>query len=866
MMLKRYNLISKGQRGLWIGALLLAVYAIPAQAQTREVTQFEADGTNTMQASLVEESVQLDGVLDENAWQNAMVISGFKQFEPVDGDPATQKTEVRVLYGANSVYVGALMQDDEPAAIEKTLGRRDDFNRADWFMVSLDAYFDKRTAYTFAVNAAGVQFDAVQAGSGGPPRGGGNAPRGMDPSWDAIWYSNVQVTSAGWVAEMRIPYSMLRFSDEPVQTWGIHFTRRNPRLGEQSEWPHIPRIERDNLIAQFGQLEGIENVKPRRNIQVTPYTVTGVHTQEDEDVVGTMASSRTFDIGGDLKIGLGPNITLDATINPDFGQVEADPAELNLTAFETFFEERRPFFVEGINIYEFDIGRGGLLYTRRIGADAPIIGATKLSGRTSKGLSFGVLGALTGSSFDPSRGYGVARVSQQIGSYSRLGGILTLFDATNVGDARLSSLAAGADWDLRFGNNQYGVEGYFALTNRSWVQTAAPDESGIASTVEVRKRRGIWNGYVGVDVYSDEFNPNDAGQLRANNYYALKSRLEHEVNGGQSFGPFLRAGMRVFLFQSFSYTEGLNLGQRFDYGSRWTLKGFQTFGLDFELNNPFGGYDLFETRGLLPWAEPFSIGGEVDFETDERRSWQLEPGIGFSFYEDGGAEYQLALEGKWNAGARFSVTGEITGEWERNVTAWSANETFRSAGPEWLIGTESTSPDELTDADFVLVDDGNGLSSILADVEPVGTNLYHASIFGARDTRSVDFTVRSTVTLTPTLSIQLYGQLFAARGRYGDFQLQQDRDNFADFSAYPKRDEFSFGSLQSNLVLRWEYRPGSSLFMVWTHGRQQRDVLNPLAPWNGSPYNRSLGNQLDNTFAIFPENVFLIKLNYTFLY
>ncbi len=836
-------------------------------AQTRQAAQVSSEA-GTMEAVFVEESIVLDGLLDEMQWQQAVAVSGFKQYEPVDGSPASQKTEVRVLYGANSLYVGAMMFDDEPEAIEKTLGRRDDFNRADWFMVSLDAYNDKRTAYTFGVNAAGVQFDALQSGSGGgPPRGGStNAPRGMDPSWDAIWYSDVRLTGDGWGVEMRIPYSMLRFSDAPVQTWGIHFIRRNPRLGEQTEWPHVPRTQRDNLVAQFGQLNGIQNVKPRRNIQISPYTVTGIQTSEDEDVAGKMASSSTFDVGGDVKIGFGPNITLDATINPDFGQVDADPAVLNLTAFENFFEERRPFFVEGINIYEFETGRGGLLYTRRIGSDAPIIGATKLSGRTGSGLSFGVLGAMTGSSFDPTRGYGVARVSQQIGAYSRIGSIATIFDGTNFDDGHLRTFSAGADWDLRILDNNYGIEGFFAATNRDWIDSGLDAETGIAGTLEVRKRQGQWDGFTGVDFFSDKFNPNDIGQLRQNNYVSLKARIGNEINGGQPFGPFLRAGARIFVNQEYSYREGINLGQRFDFGSRWTLKGFQAVGFDVEINNPLGGYDLFETRGLLPWAQPASYGGEIDFETDERRSWQLEPGITFAAFDDGGLEYELALEGKWNAGDRLSITGEISGEWEDNMTAWSANETFRRSGSDWLIGIESDGPEDLANEDFVVIQGGESLNGILSDVTPVGQDLYYASIFGTRDTRSVDFTVRSTVTLTPKLSVQIYSQLFAARGRYSNFELQQDRDNLAAFDAYPKRDEFSFSSLQSNVVLRWEYRPGSSLFVVWTHGRNERDVLNPLAPWNGSPYDRSLNDQFGNTFDVFPENVFLIKLNYTFLY
>ena len=859
--------------GMLAACVMPPVFEASAQThetstQTHEASSGDQGNDGVMQALFVEGTVVLDGVLDEEVWQQAIAISGFRQYEPVDGAPASQKTEVRVLYGSNNLYVGALLYDDEPGAIEKALGRRDDFNRADWFLVAVDAYFDRRTAYVFGVNAAGVQFDALQSGSGGggPPGGGNsNAPRGMDPSWDAVWYSDIRTTADGWAVEMRIPYSMLRFSEAPVQTWGVHFTRRIPRLGEQVEWPHVPRTQRDNLVAGFGRLTGIREVKPRRNIQITPYTVTGLHTLESEDVPGKLTSTRTFDVGGDLKIGLGPNVTLDATINPDFGQVEADPAVLNLTAFETFFQERRPFFVEGINIYEFRVGRGGLLYTRRIGADAPIIGATKLSGRTGSGLSFGVLGAASGNNFNPSRGYGVARVSQQIGSYSTAGGIVTLFEGSNVGGNHLRSLAAGADWDLRFLENRYGVQGLFSITKRNWIDGDIDGETGFAGNLWVRKRQGTWSGFTGLDVFSDTFNPNDAGQLRQNNFIALVSIIEHEINGGSPFGPFSRAGGRFFAYQQFSYREGLDLGQRLDFGSRWTLRGFQSIMFGLEYDNPFGGYDLYETRGLLPWSQPGSFAIQGQFETDERRNWQVEPGLELTFHENGGRESEVTLEGQWNVGNRLSLSSEIGAAWESDVVAWSANETFLRSGSGWSIGEEASSPDDLTDADFEAFDDNGTLDAILSSVDPAEADQYYVSVFGARDTRSADITLRSTFTLTPKLSLQLYSQLFAARGRYDRFQVQQDRDHLADFDAYPKRDEFSFSSLQSNLVLRWEYRPGSSLFVVWTHGRRADDILNPLAPWDISPYDRSLNDQFSNTFNVFPDNVFLIKLNYNFL-
>ncbi len=826
----------------------------------------DVSGASQVIAARADGIVNVDGRLSEDAWAGAESVTGFLQFEPEEGTSASQPSDVRVLYGDANLYVGAYLYDEAPSRIEAALGRRDEINRADWFIVSIDSYFDRRTAYTFAVNAAGIQFDAIYTGGGGPDGGGGSGLPGMDESWDAVWYSDVSLTADGWVVEMRIPYSMLRFDEAAEQTWGIHFRRQIPRLGEQVEWPLVPRTERENLVARFGLLTGIRDIEPRRNLQVTPYTMSNLRTREHADKPGEMAARAGLDAGGDVKLGLGPNVTLDATINPDFGQVESDPAVLNLTAFETFFDERRPFFVEGAQIYDFAVGPGRLLYTRRIGAHAPIVSAAKLSGRTARGLSFGLLGATTGHDFSPNRHYGVARMSQQIGDFSSVGGILTGFDGGAFSGARQRAFAGGSDYDFRLLDNRYGIEGFASVTHRRWSSDERGPETGFAGKVWARKRQGAWKGFAGLDVFSDEFNPNELGQLRESDFVAALSRIEHDVKGGKPFGPFLRGSVDFFALQQVSYSEGLNLGQRFELGSRWTLRGFQQVELGASLSNPFGGFDVYETRGLGPWAAPFSVGVEGEFETDERRSWEIEPELGLEIQEDGGMQYAVGLRGDWNVGSRVAFSGNLEGEWENGITAWSSNEAFLFAGDGWAIGRRNRPPDELEPDDFVPFDDGGVLGAVLESFDPAGEGRFFVPLFGERDTRSLDLTLRSTFTFTRGLSLQFYSQLFLARGRYENFQILQDPDNLVDFDRFPKRDEFAFSSFQSNVVLRWEYRPGSRLFVVWTHGRRDDDELNPLAPWESSPYNLPIDRRLAETFGIFPENIFLIKLDYTFLY
>ncbi len=822
-----------------------------------------AQDRHALQAYPVSERITIDGYLDEPAWQRAEAVTGFRQFEPIEGAPASQPTEVRILYGERYVFVGATLYDDRPEAIRALLGRRDEINQADWFIVSFDSYFDQRTAYTFAINAAGVQYDGLRtAGSGGngPPAGGLD---GVDASWDAVWASAVRITPQGWTAELRIPYSMLRFSREEVQTWGIHFARRIPRVGEVSEWPLIPRTQRENLVARYGRLEGLHQIQPRRNLQVIPYTL-GRLNQTEGTPPGTRSRSGEVDLGADLKLGIGSGITLDATVNPDFGQVESDPAVLNLTAFETFFEERRPFFVEGAQIYAFSVGPGQLLYTRRIGAEAPIVGATKLSGRSAGGTSFGVLAATTGEAMTPERAYGVARVLQQIGAFSSAGGALTVFDAPAGEAGRRRSIAGGLDWDLRLAGNRYGVEGFSAFTQRR--HPTAPTESGFASKLWFRKRQGAWKGFAGLDVFSDGFNPNDLGQLRQRDFFAALLSVDHDLFGGRPFGPFQQARVGSFLIQQLSYRDGLDLGLDIRTGSRWTLRSFRYVELDVEVEQLFGGYDPYETRGLGPYAAPRRVGIGGLMGTDTRRSWLVEPAVQFAFDARGGRGTTAGLRGEWNVGTRLSLSGNLEVGQERDVVAWSSNETFRRTPSGWAIGAEAAPPDALGEEAYVTFDDQGLLDTILEGVPPFDApGRYYVPVFGARDTRSLDLTLRSTITFTPALSLQCYGQLFAAGGRFERFQILRDRDTLLPFGAFPKHHDFSFSQVTANTVLRWEYRPGSVLYLVWTHRRDVQNRIDPLAPATTSPFDTPLADQLSEVWGIIPQNVFLVKLNYTLL-
>jgi hypothetical protein len=734
-------------------------------------------------------------------------------------------------------------------------------------MVSIDSYFNRRTAYTFAVNAAEVQLDGQQddnkklSVNNVDP----TLPVGLDPSWDAIWFSAVRITENGWIAEIMIPYRMLRYSKEQTQTWGFHFRRRIPRIGETSEWPYIPRNERSNLVSGYGQVTGIRDIAPKRNLQIKPYVLAGLDLFEKTDKPGITDYNLKYDIGGDLKIGLGSNVMLDATISPDFGQVEADPAVLNLTAFETFYPEKRPFFLEGADIFKFGIGNSRLFYTRRFGANEPIIGAAKLSGHTARGLSFGLMGITAGKNLNPSHSYGVIRASKMLGKYSSGGGILTYYNSPSKDGIGMNSMTGGVDWDLRFNRNRFSFEGITAFSARNPLVTGKKDEKGFMSGLVFRKREGIIDGHFTLLMFSDKYNPNDLGWISyEQNWYQIWSNVAYKINSGQSFGKFQKGDINLHYTRRYSYLEFYDMGSTVNLNTTLSTQKFRLIKIGSKFNDILGGYDLWETRGLGIWSKPRNIEISGEYNTDERRNWKITPRGSFRKYENRGRDYSLDLQSMLNLGSRLSFLAIFKGIWEKSHTAWASNESFLLDNGIWKIGKSSVSPDNLAYEDFVDFNDNETLRDILREVTQSAPGQYYVPVFGERDTRSLDLTLRGSLTFTSKFSIQLYTQFFLARGRYDNFSILANPDFMADFPAYPKKSDFTYKTLQSNFVTRWEYRPGSTIYLVWSHGRNEKEEMNPLAPYGRSVYDQSLNQQIGDLFRIFPNNSFMIKLDYAF--
>ncbi len=804
-----------------------------------------ADEPPTVLAQRTQGSIAVDGLLGEETWSLAAIASEFRQFDPVEGAQGSQRTEVRIAYSSTSLYIGARLFDDDSDAIRTILGRRDDAD-GDGFAVSIDGFADGRTAYRFAVNAAGVQEDGIQSGNR------------YDDSWDAIWTSAVRRDDQGWTAEMRIPYSMLRFSDSDMQTWGVNFVRVIPRTSERLEWSLVTRDVRSRGVVQgFGRVTGIQGVKPRRAIQVTPYVLSGGRA---EPGIGRIETGAQFDAGANAKIGLSSDATLDLAFNPDFGQVESDPAELNLSAFETFFPERRPFFVEGLDLFQTNGDGGQALYTRRIGQDAPIVGAAKLFGQREGGLSYGLLAATTGEDFTPNRSFGAFRLLQRRGT-SEYGALVTAFDDKLTGGDR-RAFAGVADWNVQLLDDTYRVSGNLSGTHRT--TSTLDGEVGFAGSIEGERLTGNWRYSGGINVTDDNFLLNETGRLRRNNTVGLSARLSHELNGGQPIGGFRRVSFRLFGGNSFTYDQLLSQGLGVFAFGNFDLASFHSFQVSLSTDYLFGGYDQFETRGLGANARARQLSVGLEYDTDSRKLWRVSPEVDVSVDGDGRVGLSGELGASWRVSDRFDVRGEVSYDRDRGRRSWIANESFRQDEQGWRIGN-GRNDSGADDADFTRV----GLSPILDDAvllrAPLEDGTLYVPLFGQRDSEQLEVQFRATTTFTPTISLQLFSQLFATRGTHRNFDLLAGADDRLPFDAYPKRAEFSFASFQLNTVFRWEYQPGSTLFVVWTQSRNISDDLIGFESANENLFDQSAGDQFGDVFGRYPTNVVLLKLSYLIL-
>ncbi|HET7230327.1 MAG TPA: DUF5916 domain-containing protein [Longimicrobium sp.] len=890
-----------------IVAATVAAQPSPASAQSQQAASAAPVATARRQGSAVRlagPAPRLDGVLDDAAWAAAPVLSDYVQRAPNPGAPGTLRTEARVLYDDQAVYVAVRAIDPHPDSIVAPVGRRDMAGvSSDWVHVMLDSYNDKRTAFRFSVNAAGVQKDAFHSND-----------TSEDLGWDAVWESAARIDSAGWVAEYRIPLSQLRFSRggaDGAQTWGLQLTREIARRSEIDDWA-VERGDVNGFVSQFGELRGITGLKPGRRLELLPYTSARLTRSPDRPGDPFYSSNQTVGgMGADLKYGLTSNLTLTATINPDFGQVEADPSQVNLTAFETFFGERRPFFTEGSDIFRFDanfpyyVRSGGFrndqpFYSRRLGrppqaadpdyefADRPdattILGAAKLSGKTAGGWSVGVLDALTGreqtsyvdtegqrrtATVEPLTNYLVARAIKDFrGGQSAVGGIVTAtVRDLDASDARLGVLTrdavvAGVDGRHRFGAGNYelraavlgsNVRGSTAAISRiqlspgHYFQRPGAGEvdfdptrtslSGWLADVKVEKTGG---GYTRGGAYLHARSPglemNDVGFQRSTDWFLQGMWMGYNHYTPQ--GPFRRWGANFNAWNGMNF-GGQHLSTGINVNGSWTLKNNWGgwWGSDTEL--PALRTDIL--RGGPAFTGPAYTHYEAGIESDGRKR------VSGDLYADGYNEWSTVGK-SWTVGS--------------DVNLRAGARLRLSAGPSFTWGRDPwifvASP----------ADAAGQVHYVFADIRQ----------------RQVSLTTRLTYAFTPKLTLDFYAQPFVAAGEYGGlkevtdpraknfddrfshfgtalslndgvYSVDRDGNGTADFTF--GRPDFNFKALTSNMVLRWEYRPGSALFVVWSSDRENFEPDGRFRP------RRDLGRLFDGGRSP-GTNVLLVKFNYWF--
>jgi hypothetical protein len=873
--------------------LLLAAALLQAPADSAKVL-----GAHRLAAG--EQAPVIDGRLDDAAWSAAPVAGDFVTQRPAFGQPASQRTEARVAYDADAIYVGIRAFDTAPDSIASQLGRRDATGIiSDWVQVVFDSYHDRRTGFRFAVTPRGVKRDVFHYDDG---------PE--DATWDAVWTVETAIDSLGWTAEFRIPFSQLRFRQgSGEQVWGLNILRDLARKEERSYWSPM-RPDQSGFASRFGTLTGIRDLRNPRRLELLPYSVASV--TRDGEVSGDDPfrdpTDPALSVGADLKYGVTSNLTLTATFNPDFGQVEADPSQVNLSAFETFFQERRPFFVEGVDVFNFGLGGGeALFYSRRIGrspqggvgggkqfVDAPdattILGAAKLTGRTSGGWTIGVLDAVTAEEktryviddasgvesavTEPMTNYGVARVRRDMrGGQTSIGGIVTTVHRRLGDDNGLewlpgSAYAGGLDWRHRFLNGQWQFNGFLlqstvrgdTLAIRRLQTSPArlfqrPDAdhvdydpqrtalNGTGGLVALNKIAGKWHGGSGLVYRSPGFESNDLGFLRSADRVSWDGFVGY--NQFEPQGPF-----RNWNFYHNHYLGWTTDGERTSYGTNingnFALKNLWTgyWGLAYNA----AGLSVSELRGGPALATPPSSELWGGFSTDRRK--------------------------------KVYVGADLSYNWESGTDGSSI-----SAGP--FVNVRPSSRFDLLLAPSVSWNT-NAWQYVGSRLDSNADNTRHW-VFGKLDQTTVSLTARLNYIFSPTMSLQFYAQPFISAGDYRDFMEVADSradgfgDRFrqlpaseirectgegsvffgvrpqaagcedtADFGYQFDNPDFNIRSLNSNAVLRWEYRPGSTLFVVWSQGRSDFAADGRF----------QLRNNASDLFRAPGTNVLLIKMSY----
>jgi hypothetical protein len=867
------------RRHLAITCMLLLSAAGEAAAQSEGA----ADGRKRASAMRVTAGdIRVDGRLTEEIWLQATPVTDFTQKEPNEGAATTDEMDVRFVYDEGALYIGARMSTKNAPAIQAPLGRRDNADQAEHIQIWLDTFLDRRTATMFGVTAAGVRLDRYHSSDN---------EDSSDAGFDPVWAAQANVGESDWTAELWIPFSQLRFARETDQVWGLNIRRFRPTLDEEDYWVLVPRTDRV-FVSRFGDLTGISGIRPTRRIEVLPYLAGASTVNANRDPGNPFDDGKNLEsrVGADVKMGIGPNLTLEATVNPDFGQVEADPAEVNLTAFETRFSERRPFFTEGAQL--FTLAHPNLYYSRRIGArpigsapgtfvdyptNSTIVAASKLTGRLPSRMSVGFLSAVTAnesarvSNADvpgtddirvaPRAYWNVGRLQQEFGRAGSHVGLLfnSVHREVSKGDPvadlySRNAVAFAGDTFMRFKDGVYEwkfvgggsfVNGEPKAIERWQRHSSAfaqrPDRDyarldptrtsitgwSMQTTFDrVSGQHWLWGTYFKMD--SPFFQTNDIANLTGADGFMVQSNIRYRETRP---GRVLR-----------NYYVQINESHDMTYGSKDLQTGYARLTGNVTWSN-FWTSSVSLTRNFRSQSVSLTRGGPL---MQSPVGWTTTLNVG----------NRTTSQTRWTA-ALTSESDEDGGKTRRISGTLAVR-----PGPRWQL---SMGPyyERLTETQQYV-------STVTGGTAATYGSRY---VFARIDRSTVSNQFRMAFTLRPDMNLDVYAEPFAASGRYYDFgelvrPKTRERSNYGatpgtsivtgddgnrtvtagDQTFVLKTRDFNTLSFRSNVVLRWEWRVGSTLYLVWQQDRSETEVLGSHV--NVGDMFRSLGAPGSNYFVV----------------
>ena len=745
-----------------------------------------------LKTKFITEKIEIDGQLDENIWLSAAVATDFIMLVPDNGKiiPENKKTEIKVLYDNDAIYIGAIMYDDTPEKILREITPRDNFGTSDLFGVFINGFNDGQQDFQFFVNAADGQSDCINTDT-----------NGEDYSWDAVWKSKAVITDKGWVVEMRIPYAALRFSGENKQTWGINFFREIRRDRHKYTWNFVDS-KLGTFTQQTGILEGIENIKPPTRLFLLPYSSFYVNANAKQKTYGTLKG------GLDLKYGINDAFTLDVILIPDFGQTKYDDQILNLGPFEQQFNENRPFFTEGTDLFS----KGNLVYSRRIGgnpinypnaqaneeiidnpASVNLINALKISGRTKNGLGVGILNAVTEKTsatirnrdtqeirneiVEPLANYSVLVLDQRFRKNSSIAFVNT--NVTRNGSFRDGNVTALV-WDLNTEKNTYNLAGDFKY---SYINSTE-DKKGFSSQLNFSKTSGKFRYGVGGDITTKDFDNNDLGINFENNYFSLYGNTSYRILNPTKYFNFFN--VRLNAYSQFQKETGKIQSNNINFQININNKKNHYFGIGFDAN-PIETYDYYEPRTANRFViRPTKIGGFIYISTNYNNSFAFDFNPSYAVFDEAGRNsYGFSLGPRYRFNDKLSMNYSFSFFRQNNNKGYIDN-----INDDLNLATPNT----------ILFANRNVIT-------------YSNTVFGK-------YSLNSTMTFNIALR-----QYWSYAENKNILSLEQN-GRLADFAGYTTNKNSSFYSWNADLSYSWWFAPGSQVSVLYRNnaGAFERNI------------------------------------------